>query len=270
MCAFLFVCLFVCWCVCVCARAWVTDSLVCAQRPLEVIYKDAGGSPFVPLGVDIASLDRVKKWHFRPMNFREGQSISGGSIFGEARAAAAARPHCALSLSHTLTCALAQVYENELVPTHNIMCPPEMFGTVVAVYGAGTDGHEMFNLEVRARRGGGGGHGAAAAARLSGGVAQDTVLEIENGDTGKREKLTLSHFWPVRKPRPVAEKLQGRTALLTGQRVIDVLFPYARARRGAVCAREWRSLAARCWAARAPSPAPLAAARRASRRCAGL
>ena len=30
---------------------------------------------------------------------------------------------------------------------------------------------------------------------------------------------------PVRKPRPVAEKLPGKTALITGQRVIDVLFP---------------------------------------------
>ena len=30
---------------------------------------------------------------------------------------------------------------------------------------------------------------------------------------------------PVRKPRPVAEKLPGKTALITGQRVLDVLFP---------------------------------------------
>ena len=96
-------------------------------------------------------------------------------------------------------------------------------------------------------------------------MAQDTVLEIENGDTGKREKLTLSHFWPVRKPRPVAEKLQGRTALLTGQRVIDVLFPCVAVRRRArapalIC------IAGRCSGARARFPARLAAERRASRR----
>lgn len=35
----------------------------------------------------------------------------------------------------------------------------------------------------------------------------------------------MSHFWPVRKPRPVVEKLPGDEALITGQRVIDVLFP---------------------------------------------
>lgn len=31
---------------------------------------------------------------------------------------------------------------------------------------------------------------------------------------------------PVRKKRPVAEKLPGNAALITGQRVIDVMFPY--------------------------------------------
>ena len=31
--------------------------------------------------------------------------------------------------------------------------------------------------------------------------------------------------WPVRAPRPVAEKLLANTALLTGQRVLDGLFP---------------------------------------------
>ena len=31
--------------------------------------------------------------------------------------------------------------------------------------------------------------------------------------------------WPVRAPRPVAEKLLANTPLLTGQRVLDGLFP---------------------------------------------
>jgi len=35
----------------------------------------------------------------------------------------------------------------------------------------------------------------------------------------------MTHKWPVRKPRPVAEKLPGQEALITGQRVLDVLFP---------------------------------------------
>ena len=35
----------------------------------------------------------------------------------------------------------------------------------------------------------------------------------------------MQHFWPVRSPRPVTEKLAGDMPLLTGQRVIDALFP---------------------------------------------
>ena len=33
-------------------------------------------------GVDIACLDTSKQWQFTPANFREGQIISGGDIFG--------------------------------------------------------------------------------------------------------------------------------------------------------------------------------------------
>ena len=51
----------------------------------------------------------------------------------------------------------------------------------------------------------------------------DTVLEIE-GKNG-RQSLSLMHQWPVRKPRPVAEKLPGDEPLITGQRVLDAMFP---------------------------------------------
>merc|ERR1712060_731772 len=42
---------------------------------------------------------------------------------------------------------------------------------------------------------------------------------------GKETSHTMQHFWPVRSPRPVTEKLAGDMPLLTGQRVIDALFP---------------------------------------------
>lgn len=35
----------------------------------------------------------------------------------------------------------------------------------------------------------------------------------------------MCQYWPVRDPRPVAEKLAGDYPLLTGQRVLDALFP---------------------------------------------
>ena len=35
----------------------------------------------------------------------------------------------------------------------------------------------------------------------------------------------MLQMWPVRSPRPVAQKLLANTPLLTGQRVLDALFP---------------------------------------------
>lgn len=41
-------------------------------------------------------------------------------------------------------------------------------------------------------------------------------------------ELTLCQKWPIRQPRPVAERLYANVPLLTGQRVIDTLFPIAK------------------------------------------
>jgi len=48
------------------------------------------------------------------------------------------------------------------------------------------------------------------------------VIEDVNG---KKSEICMSHFWPVRTPRPVVEKHQGSEPLLTGQRVLDALYP---------------------------------------------
>ena len=52
---------------------------------------------------------------------------------------------------------------------------------------------------------------------------QDTVLEVEF--EGIKTPFTMMHTWPVRTPRPVNEKLAADYPLLTGQRVLDALFP---------------------------------------------
>lgn len=39
------------------------------------------------------------------------------------------------------------------------------------------------------------------------------------------QEYTMLQLWPVRAPRPVAEKKLANTPLLTGQRVLDALFP---------------------------------------------
>ena len=54
--------------------------------------------------------------------------------------------------------------------------------------------------------------------------AQDVVLETEFD--GEKTQHTMLQIWPVRQMRPVAEKLAANHPLLTGQRVLDSLFPY--------------------------------------------
>ncbi len=55
----------------------------------------------------------------------------------------------------------------------------------------------------------------------------DRVASIQSDD-GTEHPVTLMQKWPVRRGRPYSEKLPPDMPLVTGQRVIDVLFPIAR------------------------------------------
>ncbi len=50
------------------------------------------------------------------------------------------------------------------------------------------------------------------------------ILETKNGD----KNITMVQDWHIRKPRPVKERLPLNIPLVTGQRVIDTLFPVAK------------------------------------------
>ena len=52
--------------------------------------------------------------------------------------------------------------------------------------------------------------------------------------SGSRHQVTMSHDWPVRRPRPVAARLPSDEPMLTGQRIIDCLFPVARGSKAAI------------------------------------
>ncbi|MDD4080545.1 MAG: V-type ATP synthase subunit A [Eubacteriales bacterium] len=54
----------------------------------------------------------------------------------------------------------------------------------------------------------------------------DTVAVIETDD-GSEHKLTMIQRWPVRQGRPYRQKLFPQEPMVTGQRVIDTLFPIA-------------------------------------------
>ena len=58
----------------------------------------------------------------------------------------------------------------------------------------------------------------------SGDYTVDDVIATTELD----EEIKLSHYWPVRKPRPYAKKLGVSEPLITGQRVIDVFFPLSK------------------------------------------
>ncbi|MBO5060099.1 MAG: V-type ATP synthase subunit A [Clostridia bacterium] len=71
--------------------------------------------------------------------------------------------------------------------------------------------------------------------RIKGGefTVTDTVCELEE-EEGKRHELSLMQKWPVRKGRPYSKKLPPDVPLVTGQRVIDTLFPIAKGGVGTV------------------------------------
>lgn len=80
---------------------------------------------------------------------------------------------------------------------HRLMVPPELSGEVVKVMP--DDEYKLF----------------------------DTVVVLKD-DEGVEHNLTLCQQWPIRTSRPVKERLTSSVPLITGQRVIDTLFPIAK------------------------------------------
>jgi V/A-type H+-transporting ATPase subunit A len=62
----------------------------------------------------------------------------------------------------------------------------------------------------------------------SGTIAEDAAVCTVRTDDGGEYDIALSHRWPVRLPRPVARRLPADEPMLTGQRILDCLFPIAR------------------------------------------
>lgn len=56
----------------------------------------------------------------------------------------------------------------------------------------------------------------------------DYTVDDVIGTTEFDEEIRLSQYWPVRQPRPYADKLEVSEPLITGQRVIDVFFPLSK------------------------------------------
>lgn len=61
----------------------------------------------------------------------------------------------------------------------------------------------------------------------------DVVAKVKD-DNGNIHNLTLCQHWPIRKPRPMKKRLPCNIPLITGQRIIDTLFPVAKGGAAAV------------------------------------
>jgi len=61
----------------------------------------------------------------------------------------------------------------------------------------------------------------------------EAIAEVERLG-GEPCPVAMSHNWPVRQPRPAARRLGGNAPMITGQRILDTLFPVARGGRAAL------------------------------------
>jgi V/A-type H+-transporting ATPase subunit A len=68
----------------------------------------------------------------------------------------------------------------------------------------------------------------------AGDVGDDEPVARIALDGGTVSDVTLAHFWPVRTPRPVRARLTADEPLVTGQRILDSLFPVALGGKGAI------------------------------------
>jgi V/A-type H+-transporting ATPase subunit A len=61
-----------------------------------------------------------------------------------------------------------------------------------------------------------------------GDYAEDEPVARYVGADGKLHDVAMRHFWPVRTARPAANRLPASAPMITGQRILDTLFPVAR------------------------------------------
>ena len=58
-------------------------------------------------------------------------------------------------------------------------------------------------------------------------TVNDPIVKLTDAK-GREHTLTLCQKWPIRTPRPAAERMTSPRPLITGQRVIDTMFPLAK------------------------------------------
>ena len=91
---------------------------------------------------------------------------------------------------------IAEVPETRAI-VHKCMIPPDVTGTVVS---AVEDGKYTIH---------------------------DTLVTLELSD-GTTRDITMTQRWPIRVPRPAHDRIPASVPLITGQRILDTMFPIAK------------------------------------------
>ncbi len=91
---------------------------------------------------------------------------------------------------------IAEVPETRAI-VHKVMVPPDLDGYVIDVV---PDGEYTID---------------------------DVLITLQLHD-GSERKLTMTQKWPIRTPRPTAKRFPAIKPLVTGQRILDTLFPIAK------------------------------------------
>ncbi|MBR3696876.1 MAG: V-type ATP synthase subunit A [Clostridia bacterium] len=142
------------------------------QRPLDRIYESIGKN--IERGIEVNSLNREKKWAFKPKK-NIGDKVRSGDIIGT-------------------------VQETRIIECR-IMVPYGIEGKIKDI--------------------------------KSGEFTITDIICIVVDENEKEHEITMMQKWPVRKPRPIKQKLSPNDMLITGQRIIDTFFPITK---GGTCA----------------------------------
>ncbi|MDR0999554.1 MAG: V-type ATP synthase subunit A [Clostridiales bacterium] len=159
------------------------------ERPLKSIEQSSG--MFIGQGIHVDNLDTQKKW---PTHFlaRTGDIAEPGMIF-------------------------AQTQETVSI-MHRVMVPPNVSGvfTFVADDGEYTIVDDIAFVKSDTN---------ADSDDNDAGIASLEFNESDTPAADDRVPLRLAQRWPIRVPRPVKRRMTVNRPLITGQRIIDTLFP---------------------------------------------
>jgi V/A-type H+/Na+-transporting ATPase subunit A len=182
------------------------------EEIMAQVYEDTTGlKPGVevrgsglPLSIELgpALLGGMYDGLLRPLGGADTAFVRAGASFGRGHVVAAFEPLVKPGdgITAGTVVGTARVGDG---PLQKVLCPPDMAGECLWIADAGL-------------------------------VADDALLVRLRGPDGIEQGFAMRQRWPVRTPRPVARRLPAEAPLVTGQRILDTLFPVALGGRAAI------------------------------------